>query len=439
MKLLTTVLVSLIAGMLLGFAWTQARRPSQVPEYHSEPLQSVRERAAAVGSAARKQGKRVVLITGAAGFVGFHTALQLHAEGDVVLGIDNYNHYYDVTLKRTRAALLRRAGMTTLFEGDVCDGELVQSILTHGRVTNVIHLAAQAGVRYSLKKPLAYVEANVRCFVQILESVHAANNSIPITYASSSSVYGTNKVIPFSEKHQVDSQASLYGATKKSNENIAHVYNSLHGLKLTGLRFFTVYGPLGRPDMAYFGFTQAILAGKRITEFRNADGTELMRDFTYISDIVSGVIAAMRLEAKLEVFNLGNTRPEKVSKLIGLLESGLGRRANVSQAPISAGDVPMTYADVSHARALLGYSPQVSLASGVRRFLQWYSAYYGISLPNEMTPTRREGAELREKYDIAGAGAGKGGAKAGRKLRTAGGAKRKAARRMQAAADSARR
>ena len=293
----------------------------------------------------------MVLVTGAAGFVGFHTALQLHNEGDVVLGLDNFNHYYDIRLKRTRASLLRRAGMTTLFEGDVCDGELLTTILKSGRVTNVIHLAAQAGVRYSLKKPLAYVEANVRCFVQILESVHAANNSIPITYASSSSVYGTNKVIPFSEKHQVDSQASLYGATKKSNENIAHVYHSLHGLKLTGLRFFTVYGPLGRPDMAYFGFTQAILGGKRITEFRNADGTELMRDFTYITDIVSGVVAAMRLEAPLEVFNLGNTKPEKVSKLIGLLEEGLGRKANVTQAPISAGDVPMTYADVSRRAA----------------------------------------------------------------------------------------
>jgi len=240
----------------------------------------------------------------------------------------------------------------------------------------------------------------VRCFVTLLEAVHAVNNSVPIVYASSSSVYGTNKAIPFSEKHQVDSQASLYGATKKSNENIAHVYHSLHGLKLTGLRFFTVYGPLGRPDMAYFGFTQAVLAGKKITEFRNADGTELMRDFTYISDIVNGVIAASRLEAKLEVFNLGNTHPEKVSKLIGLLEEGLGRKANVTQAPISAGDVPMTYADVSHARQLLGYSPQVSLASGVRRFLQWYSAYYGLQLPASMTPTRKEGAELRDKYDI---------------------------------------
>jgi len=358
----------------------------------------------------------VVLVTGAAGFVGFHTALQMHEEGDVVLGLDNFNHYYDVRLKRTRAGLLRRVGMMTLFEGDVCDGELLKLMLRAGRVTHVIHLAAQAGVRYSLKKPLAYVEANVRCFVTLLEAVHAVNNSVPITYASSSSVYGTNKKIPFSETHQVDSQASLYGATKKSNENIAHVYHSLHGLKLTGLRFFTVYGPLGRPDMAYFGFTNSILGGKHLTEFRNGDGTELQRDFTYISDIVGGVIAASRKAAPLEVFNLGNTRPEKVSKLISLLEEGLGRKANVSTAPITAGDVPMTYADVSHARAELGYEPQVSLASGVRRFLQWYAAYYNVQLPASMTPTRREASELHGKYDIGeGTATHSGGKRSGRR------------------------
>ena len=419
-RTLITILVSLFAGMLLGCAW-KACQPTIPPEYYSEPQQQVADRARSAGAAARAKGKRVVLVTGAAGFVGFHTSLQLHEEGDVVLGVDNFNHYYDIRLKRARSALLRRAGMTTLFEGDVCDGDLLKLLLKEGHVTHVIHLAAQAGVRYSLKKPLAYVEANVRCFVTLLEAVHAVNNSVPITYASSSSVYGTNKVIPFSEKHQVDSQASLYGATKKANENIAHVYHSLHGLKLTGLRFFTVYGPLGRPDMAYFGFTQAILAGKKITEFRNADGTELMRDFTYISDIVNGVIAASRLESKLEVFNLGNTHPEKVSQLIGLLEAGLGKKANVSQAPISAGDVPMTYADVSHARQLLNYAPAVSLASGVRRFLQWYSAYYGVALPDAMTPTRKEGAELRDKYDIGDAtanGKAKTNAKTARHLKS---------------------
>jgi UDP-glucuronate 4-epimerase len=176
-------------------------------------------------------------------------------------------------------------------------------------------------------------------------------------------------------------QASLYGATKESNERIAHVYHHLHGLRLTGLRFFTVYGPIGRPDMAYFSFTQDILQGKRITEYRKNDGTELQRDFTYVSDIVEGIIAASELGSQLEVFNLGNTRPEKVSTLIHLLEEGLGRKANISQAPISAGDVPITFADVSHARELLGYNPQVSLAEGVGRFLSWYAEYYHVAMP----------------------------------------------------------
>ena len=176
---------------------------SSKAEYYSEPLDQLRVRAAAAAGKATRS-KRVVLLTGAAGFVGFHTALQLHEEGDTVLGLDNFNHYYDIRLKQTRASLLRRAGMTTLFEGDVCDSEVLQALLSAGKVTHVIHLAAQAGVRYSLKKPLAYVEANVKCFVTLLEAVHAVNNSIPITYASSSSVYGTNTKIPFSETHQVD-------------------------------------------------------------------------------------------------------------------------------------------------------------------------------------------------------------------------------------------
>jgi len=305
-----------------------------------------------------------------------------------------------VRLKHERREHLKRAGMYNLIEGDVCDDTLLRTVLQHGHVTHVIHLAAQAGVRYSLKKPLAYVEANVRCFVTLLEAVHAVNNSVPIAYASSSSVYGLNTQIPFSETHQVDRQASLYGATKKSNENIAHVYHHLHKLRLTGLRFFTVYGPLGRPDMAYFGFTQSVLAGKRITEFRKDDGEELQRDFTYVSDIVDGVIAASRLGAPLEVFNLGNTRPEKVSALIGYIESGLGVKANITRAPITAGDVPMTYADVSHARQLLAYAPKVTLEAGMRRFLLWYSEYYHMDLAPGFSPTRKEAHELKRTYNL---------------------------------------
>ena len=197
----------LVLGILIGRQWC-ALRPTK-PEFFSDPIAVVRSRAASAGNAAVANGRRVVLLTGAAGFVGFHTALQMHQEGDVVLGLDNFNHYYDVRLKRKRAQLLRRAGLDTLFEGDVCDGDLLQLLLRAGRVTHVVHLAAQAGVRYSLKKPLAYIEANVKCFVTLLEAVHAVNNSVPITYASSSSVYGTNKLVPFSEAHRVDSQARM--------------------------------------------------------------------------------------------------------------------------------------------------------------------------------------------------------------------------------------
>ncbi len=356
-----STIATLVAAVWLGglAGWLLARgRGVHQPPYASEPHSRVVARIREALSRAPPSARRV-LVTGAAGFVGFHTALELHKAGDVVFGLDSFNTYYDVRLKHARADLLRRAGMATLFEGNVCDAGLLRLLLREGRVSHVIHLAAQAGVRYSLKKPLEYVEANVRCFVTLLEAVHEVNNSAPITYASSSSIYGINKRIPFSEAHRADEQASLYGATKKSNENIAHVYHHLHGLKLTGLRFFTVYGPLGRPDMAYFGFTQSILAGKRIVEYRKpsvaaGEDSELQRDFTFITDIVNGVIASSRLGASLELFNLGNTRPEKVSKLIGLLEQGLGKTANVTQAPISAGDVPITYADVSHARKLLG-------------------------------------------------------------------------------------
>ena len=221
----------------LTVIYMRAHPPAFANEYHSrEPHSRIVSQLGKAQSA--PAGKRV-LLTGAAGFVGFHTALELHARGHAGVGLDNFNHYYDVRLKRERARLLRSArdqggAQLELVEGDVCDSALVQLLLREGRITNVIHLAAQAGVRYSLKNPLAYVEANVKCFVTMLEAVHAVNKSIPMVYASSSSVYGLNKVIPFSEQHRVDTQASLYGATKKSNENIAHVYHSLHGMKLTG-------------------------------------------------------------------------------------------------------------------------------------------------------------------------------------------------------------
>ena len=372
--IVSALLLGALAASLL--CWRHSLMPK--PEYASESESVVTGKLMAARQRARA-GKKTVFVTGAAGFVGLHTSLQLRAEGDTVVGIDSFNTYYDVSLKRNRAKLLAEAGVEVI-EGNVCDGKLLRQILHGAKVTNVIHLAAQAGVRYSLKNPLAYVEANVKCFVTLLEAVHEVNRKIPIVYASSSSIYGLNKLTPFSEKHQADSQASLYGATKKANENIAHAYHHLHKLKLTGLRFFTVYGPYGRPDMAYFSFTRAILEGRTITEFRNQDGTELQRDFTYVSDIVSGVVAAMRLEAPLEIFNLGNTHPESVAKLVSTLERGLGRSANKTLAPIAAGDVPITYSDVTHAQKRLGYSPKVSLEEGIHKFLMWYSDYYHVQL-----------------------------------------------------------
>ena len=344
-------------------------------------------------------GARKVLVTGAAGFIGFHTVAALHEQGDAVIGLDSFNHYYDVRLKFTRAELLRRLGVTPLFEGSVCDGLLLHRLLSTG-VTHVIHLAAQAGVRYSLDHPLEYIEANVECFVTLLEAVRSYNSSIPITYASSSSVYGNNKKIPFSETDRVDDQASLYGATKKADESIANVYHSLHKLKLTGLRFFTVYGPLGRPDMAYFSFTNDLLRRRQIIEYRQEDGTELERDFTHVSDIVKGIIAASRRASENEIFNLGNTHPAKVSSLIRIIEQGLGVIANVTQKPIAAGDVPVTYANVSHAHALLDFSPTVQLEDGLRGFLQWYAAYYNVALPSSMAPTPAEAEVLRRLYGI---------------------------------------
>lgn len=342
--------------------------------------------------------KRVVLVTGAAGFIGFHVAMRLHEEGDTVIGIDNFNHHYDVLLKEERAAQLGRMGANTLIRGDVCDLGLMVDVLRRGRVTNVIHLAAQAGVRHSLTNPLPYVESNIKCFVTLLEAVHTVNKSIPISYASSSSVYGLNKKTPFSEQDVVDAQASLYGATKKSDESIAHVYHHLHGLKLTGLRFFTVYGPCGRPDMAYFEFADSIVKGSEITLFETETGEEMRRDFTYITDIVDGVISSSRLAAPLEIFNLGKGTSEKVSDLVRYIEKGLGRKANVKRAKINAGDVSITHANVTHAKELLHYAPRVSLEDGVYKFLLWYCGRFNVSLP--ILPTQEDLHDLSRRYNM---------------------------------------
>jgi UDP-glucuronate 4-epimerase len=265
-------------------------------------------------------------------------------------------------------------------EGDLCDAEYVECLLNWMPATHLIHLAAQAGVRYSVTHPHSYVRANVDCFVTLMEAVaRREGTKLPVTYASSSSVYGLNKKIPFSEKDPVETQANLYGATKRTNELMAHVYHHQYGIPMTGLRFFTVYGPMGRPDMAYYFFTQMILAGDTLTIFENDDKTELKRDFTYIDDIVQGIIAAMDNEGELEIFNLGNNTPETVMSLVHQLEVNLpGHSAKTKQAPIKEGDVPITYADVSHAADVLGYQPKTPLAEGIRKFMEWYKEYFHV-------------------------------------------------------------
>lgn len=314
-----------------------------------------------------------ILITGAAGFIGFHAALSLIGRGDFVIGFDNFNPYYDPQLKRDRAKELAKKGME-IVEGDLTDSLKLKSILTEHKITHILHLAAQAGVRYSLEAPEAYVHSNIDGFLTILELCRLFPH-IKLTYASSSSVYGLNQKIPFSINDLTDHQASFYGVTKKTNELMAHTYSHLFGISVTGLRFFTVYGPWGRPDMAYFLFTKAILEGSPIDVYNHG---QMMRDFTYIDDIVAGILAAIDKEYKCEIFNLGHHHPEKLLDLIGFIEKGLGKEAVKNFKPMQPGDVLSTYADIEYSYEKLNFMPKVSLEEGINAFLSWYKAYYNI-------------------------------------------------------------
>lgn len=311
-----------------------------------------------------------IFITGAAGFIGFHLAQRLKERGDFVIGFDNFNDYYDPSLKRNRSSELQKREIPVI-ENDLCRFEdLKRSILDNG-ITHVVNLAAQAGVRYSLKNPQAYVKSNLEGFVNILEICR--QHSLPLIYASSSSVYGNNKKIPFSIDDRTDHQASLYGVTKKSNELMAAAYHHLYELPSTGLRFFTVYGPWGRPDMAYFSFTQAILEGKPIEIYNHG---RMMRDFTYIDDIVSGTIAAIDNVKGCSLYNLGNHQPESLLNFVEILEAELGKKAQKKFLPMQSGDVETTYADIELSQKELGFSPKTSLKDGLRKFVSWYLEYY---------------------------------------------------------------
>ncbi|KAL0358509.1 UNVERIFIED_CONTAM: UDP-glucuronate 4-epimerase 6 [Sesamum angustifolium] len=332
-----------------------------------------------------------VLVTGAAGFVGSHCSLALKKRGDGVLGLDNFNSYYDPSLKRARQKLLSKHEIFVV-EGDINDAELLNKLFDVVPFSHILHLAAQAGVRYAMQNPLSYVSSNVAGFVNLLEVAKSADPQPAIVWASSSSVYGLNTQVPFSEIDRTDQPASLYAATKKAGEEIAHTYNHIYGLSLTGLRFFTVYGPWGRPDMAYFFFTKDILQGKGINVYVTQEDKEVARDFTYIDDIVKGCIGALdtaekstgsggkkRAPAQLRVYNLGNTAPVTVGKLVGILESLLNVKAkkHVIKMPRN-GDVPFTHANVSLAYRDFGYKPTTDLAAGLRKFVKWYVSYYGI-------------------------------------------------------------
>ena len=333
---------------------------------------------------------RKILVTGAAGFIGFHLVKRLSGNGEIVIGLDNVNDYYDVSLKHARLSRLEEQENFRFIKGDICDREMIATLFRDEKFDCVVNLAAQAGVRYSLKNPYAYIDSNIAGFMNILEGCRH-NGVRHLVYASSSSVYGANTKMPFSVHHNVDHPVSLYAATKKANELMAHTYSSLYGLPTTGLRFFTVYGPWGRPDMALFLFTRAILAGEPIEVFNYG---KMQRDFTYIDDIVEGVarvtdvVPAGNVDwsgiapdpgtsyAPYRIYNIGNNNPVELLYFIETLERCLGKVAKKNLLPIQAGDVPATYADVDDLIKDVGFRPATRIEDGIRKFVDWYVEYY---------------------------------------------------------------
>lgn len=333
-----------------------------------------------------------ILVTGAAGFIGFHTAKQLLERGDTVVGLDNFNDYYDVSLKEARAAVLDDFDRFSMQRLDLADRAGIETLFADGGFEKVVHLAAQAGVRYSIENPHAYIDSNIVGTLHILEGCRH-NQVGHLVYASSSSVYGANTAMPFSIHQNVDHPLALYGATKKANELMAHTYSNLYGLPTTGLRFFTVYGPWGRPDMALFLFTRNILEGKPIDVFNYGNHR---RDFTFVDDIVEGVIRTMdhtaqpntdwdahnpdpgTSSAPYRIYNIGNQQPVELMRYIEVIEECLGREAEKNLLPLQSGDVPDTYADVEDLVEDVDYRPDTPIEEGVRRFIDWYLDFYQI-------------------------------------------------------------
>ena len=334
----------------------------------------------------------VILVTGAAGFIGYHVARRLLERGDQVLGVDNLSDYYDVRLKEARLAQLESSPRFRFIKLEIADRSAVRNLFSAHPTRWVVHLAAQAGVRYSLVNPHAYADSNLVGFLNILEGCRQGQ-AAHLVFASSSSVYGGNTKMPFSEHDNVDHPLSLYGASKKANELMAHSYAHLYGLPCTGLRFFTVYGPWGRPDMALFLFTKAILEGKPIDVFNHG---KMQRDFTYVDDIVEGVVRVLdrpaasdpnwsgqapdpaTSSAPYRVYNIGNHKPVALMRVIELLEEALGKKAEKRLQPLQPGDVPATYADVDDLVTHVAFKPNTQIEVGIRRFVEWYRGYYKI-------------------------------------------------------------
>jgi len=325
-----------------------------------------------------------ILVTGAAGFIGYHVSQRLLARGDQVIGVDNLNDYYDVQLKKARLARLQAQSGFSLRQVDISDFEALKTSLSDiGPISGIVHLAAQAGVRYSLTNPHAYLQANLAGHLNMLEIARHKDGLDHMVYASSSSVYGGNTDLPFSVEDRVDHPVSLYAATKKADELMSHCYAHLYRVPQTGLRFFTVYGPWGRPDMAMWLFTRAILAGEPIRVFNNG---EMMRDFTYIDDIVTGVVASLDNPPAdggegvppYRIYNIGNHKAEPLMRMIGLIEDALGRKAEKIMEPMQPGDVPATYADIEAIRRDLGFEPSTPIDVGIPAFIDWYRDYHGV-------------------------------------------------------------
>jgi len=313
-----------------------------------------------------------ILVTGAAGFIGFHLSKSLLDDGFEVLGIDNLNDYYDPNLKLARLEQLNPYKNFTFDKIDISDRKSLTKAFTDFKPKKVVNLAAQAGVRYSIENPYAYMESNLVGFLNVIELCRH-NNVEGLIYASSSSVYGGNEKIPFSVEDRVDNPISLYAASKKSNELIANSYSHLYGLHSTGLRYFTVYGPWGRPDMAMFIFTKNILAGEPISVFNNG---KMKRDFTYIDDIISGTRAAIEKNYKCEVFNLGNHKSEQLMDVISLIEQTLGKKAEIDFQPMQPGDVPESFADIQYSSTKLDFIPKTSIEDGIPLFIDWYRNFH---------------------------------------------------------------